>query len=71
MKNIKELFSICGRVAIVTGGRGLYGSSISRGLCEAGASVIIASRNGAKCEELAQKLREEGYYAEGMAVDIS
>ena len=71
MKNVKELFSLCGKVAIVTGGRGLYGSSISRGLCEAGAFVIIASRNGAKCEELAEKLRREGYFAEGMTVDLS
>jgi len=47
----KELFDLTDKVAIVTGGRGLYGASISEGLCEAGAIVIIASRNGAKCEE--------------------
>lgn len=67
----KELFDLTGKIAIVTGGRGLYGSSISEGLCEAGATVIIASRNGAKCDEYAQTLRDKGYKAEGMSLDLS
>lgn len=67
----KELFDLTGRVAIVTGGRGLYGSSISEGLCEAGATVVIASRNGAKCDEYAATLRAKGYNAVGMSLDLS
>ena len=70
MKHTKELFSLEGKVAIVTGGRGLYGAPISRGLCEMGATVVIASRNGEKCEEYAAKLREEGYEAIGMSLDL-
>ena len=54
MKHTKDLFSLEGKVAIVTGGRGLYGASISTGLCEMGASVVVASRNGEKCEEFAR-----------------
>ena len=67
----KELFDLTGQVAIVTGGRGLYGASISEGLCEAGATVIIASRNGAACDEYAQTLRDKGYQAVGMSLDLS
>ena len=67
----KELFDLSGQVAIVTGGRGLYGASISEGLCEAGATVIIASRNGVKCDEYAQTLRDKGYSAVGMSLDLS
>ena len=69
--HIKELFSLEGQVAIVTGGRGLYGASITSGLCEAGATVVIASRNGAKCEEYAAELRAQGYSAVGMSLDLS
>ena len=71
MRNVKDLLSLDGRVAIVTGGRGLYGASISRGLCEAGATVVIASRNGEKCEEYAAELRGEGYNAIGLSLDLS
>ena len=67
----KELFSLEGRVAIVTGGRGLYGAAICEGLCEMGATVIVASRNGEKCEEFAATLRQAGHKAYGMALDLS
>jgi NAD(P)-dependent dehydrogenase (short-subunit alcohol dehydrogenase family) len=71
MKHAKDLFSLKGKVAIVTGGRGLYGSSITEGLCEMDATVVIASRNGAKCEEYAAELRERGYEAIGLSLDLS
>ena len=71
MRNARDLFDLTGRVAIVTGGRGLYGASISTGLCEMGATVVIASRNAEKCEELAGELREQGYQAVGMQLDLS
>ncbi len=48
-----KLFDLKDKVAIVSGGYGLYGKHISTGLCEAGATVVIASRNAQKCAELA------------------
>lgn len=67
----KELFSLEGKVAIVTGGRGLYGAAICEGLCEMGATVVVASRSGEKCEAFAEKLRQQGHSAYGMALDLS
>lgn len=71
MRHTKDLYDLTGRIAIVTGGRGLYGASISTGLCEMGATVVIASRSGDKCEEFAATLREEGYKAVGMSLDLT
>ncbi len=71
MRHTKDLFSLENRIAIVTGGRGLYGASISLGLCEMGATVVIASRNGAACEEYAAQLRSQGYSAIGLSLDLS
>ncbi|WP_409342392.1 SDR family NAD(P)-dependent oxidoreductase [Paenibacillus sp. MBLB4367] len=66
----KKLFDLDGQIAIVTGGSGLYGAHISQALCEAGATVIIASRNVDSCEKAASVLREAGHQAFGMQLDL-
>ena len=43
--HVRDLFDLSGCTAIVTGGTGLYGTPMSEALAEAGAFVIIASRN--------------------------
>ena len=40
-----QLFSLKGKIIVVTGGAGNYGRSITEGLAEAGGTIIIASRN--------------------------
>lgn len=70
MKSV-ELFDMTGRIAIVTGGSGLYGKYISSSIAEAGANVIIASRNKAVCELTARTIVGEGFKAEGMKLDLS
>lgn len=67
----KKLFDIEGRVAVVTGGSGLYGRCIVEGFCEVGAKVIIASRNLANCEETASEYRKKGYKAYAYTLDLS
>ncbi|NLE19207.1 MAG: SDR family oxidoreductase [Clostridiales bacterium] len=65
------MFSLKGRVAIVTGGRGLYGAPISEGLAEAGAHVIVASRDREACDAFAAGLQGKGLSAEGAQLDLA
>ena len=44
MADIKELFSLKDRVAIVTGGGQGLGKSMAIGLAQAGANIVIAAR---------------------------
>ena len=58
--HVMDMFKLDGRVALVTGGAGLYGSQITEALAEAGATVITASRTLEKNEAFAEKMRERG-----------
>jgi NAD(P)-dependent dehydrogenase (short-subunit alcohol dehydrogenase family) len=64
------MFKLDGKIAIVTGGAGLYGKSISQALAHAGARVIIASRDSEKCAVYARELQKKNWNAEGMFLDM-
>ena len=67
---VSQLFSLLGKVALITGGCGHLGYAMARGLAEAGASVILTSREAAKAAAAAALLpREEGATHFGLALD--
>jgi NAD(P)-dependent dehydrogenase (short-subunit alcohol dehydrogenase family) len=55
-----ELFRLDGRVALVTGGAGIYGQHIVRALAETGAHVVAASRDEEHCRHFASELTARG-----------
>jgi NAD(P)-dependent dehydrogenase (short-subunit alcohol dehydrogenase family) len=57
---MSDLFSIDGKVALVTGGSRGIGLMIARGFVEAGAKVYISSRKAEVCEEVAAELSKVG-----------
>lgn len=53
---IHQLFDLTGKTAFVTGGTGWLGGAFCRTLAEAGASVVISSREAARAQEAAAQL---------------
>ncbi|MDA0285110.1 MAG: SDR family NAD(P)-dependent oxidoreductase, partial [Planctomycetota bacterium] len=53
---IQQLFDLTGKVALITGGSGYLGQSLSNALAEAGASIVIASRVRERGRQVASKL---------------
>ena len=57
--NIKQLFDLKGRVAIVTGGYTGIGRQMAEGLAEAGANLVICTRNLDGCIKAAEEIGKE------------
>lgn len=58
--SLESLFSLQGKVALVTGGSRGIGLMIARGYVDAGAKVYISSRKAEVCDEIATELSEHG-----------
>ena len=67
---MSDLFSIKGKVAVVTGGSRGIGEMIAAGLLDAGAKVYICSRKADELEAAAARLCEFGE-VESLPVDLS
>jgi NAD(P)-dependent dehydrogenase (short-subunit alcohol dehydrogenase family) len=65
-----DLFSIAGKVALVTGGTRGIGKMIAEGFVEAGAEVYISSRKAEACAEVAAELSAKGTCI-GIPADLS
>ena len=69
--DVSSLFSVEGKVALVTGGSRGIGEMISRGLVAAGAKVYISSRKADACQALADELSSGGAEVVALPADLS
>ncbi len=58
--DVASLFSVKGKVALVTGGSRGIGLMIAEGLVRSGVRVYISSRKAEVCDAVAESLREHG-----------
>lgn len=67
---VNELFDLSGKVALITGGSGHLGRSLSNALAEAGARVVVASRDLERARSVADTLPSpQGVTHGGVAID--
>jgi NAD(P)-dependent dehydrogenase (short-subunit alcohol dehydrogenase family) len=64
------LFSVAGKVAIVTGGTGVLGGAMARGLAAAGARVGILGRRAEKARQVVNEIEEGGGEAMDLPADV-
>jgi NAD(P)-dependent dehydrogenase (short-subunit alcohol dehydrogenase family) len=67
---LDQLFSLRGRVAVVTGGSSGIGRGIALALCQAGAAVVLIARGKAALDTTAAELTAAGGEAAWVSADL-
>lgn len=68
--NVKQLFDLTGRVAIITGGSIGLGRQMAEGLADMGADIVLCARKEERCHEAAEVLQRLGVKALALACDV-
>ena len=69
--NILDSFSLKNKIALITGGAGLYGRQIVASLAEAGAITYIASRDIVALEKVAAEHKAQGDDVRTLQLDLA
>ncbi len=67
---LTELFSLQGQVAVVTGGTGVLGGVMARGLARAGAKVAVLGRREERARQVASEIEQAGGEAMPLPADV-
>jgi NAD(P)-dependent dehydrogenase (short-subunit alcohol dehydrogenase family) len=68
--NVKQLFDLTGRVAVVTGGSIGLGRQMAEGLAEMGANLVLCARRKERCERAAKELLTLGVRTLALGCDV-
>ena len=69
--DIQTLFQVQGQTAVITGGSGILGQAMARGLAQAGARVAILSLRAETSDPVARAITDEGGQAIGIPCDVT
>jgi len=70
MISLQELFSLHGKVAVVTGASSGIGRVMAQTLAEGGAAVVLVARDEARLAQCAEAIRATGGRAHALACDV-
>lgn len=68
---LRSLFSLEGKVILMTGAGGGIGEELARGLAQAGGTVALCDLNLARCVEIKDDLAKEGISAGAYELDVT
>ena len=69
--NVKELFDLTGKTAIVTGGSRGIGKEMAEGLAEAGANLMLCARRQEWLDETVNEFASRGFSVAGKVCDVA
>jgi gluconate 5-dehydrogenase len=69
--SLNQLFSLEGRVALVTGGSRGLGQEMAEGLAEAGAALMLCARRDEWLSPAVDSMRHQGFRVEGTLGDVA
>jgi NAD(P)-dependent dehydrogenase (short-subunit alcohol dehydrogenase family) len=70
-KNVRDLFDLSGKTAIVTGGSRGIGKEMAEGLAEAGANLMLCARRQEWLDETVAEFAARGFNVAGKACDVA
>ncbi|HEX6280412.1 MAG TPA: glucose 1-dehydrogenase [Pyrinomonadaceae bacterium] len=70
-KNVRDMFDLSGKTAIVTGGSRGIGKEMAEGLAEAGANLMLCARRSEWLEKTVAEFADRGFNATGRTCDVS
>lgn len=71
INQVKKMFDLTGKVAIITGGAGALGEAMAQGLAAYGADVVITGRTKKTLEQAEKLVEELGHKCLAVTCDVS